>query len=103
MSEKALAFLLGAAGGGIVTVVAWQALSVALDAKFADAGNQLLTHAEAQLRTDITTQLNAQIPQQVRTAMDQQFQQVGLNQTSGRQLAALLNLAEATHLIGITR
>jgi hypothetical protein len=101
--ETWLSVALGALGGGIITVVAWQAVSAALDSKFNDAATQLLTRAEAQLRNDITTQLNAQIPTQVRTAMDQQFQQVGLNQQSGHQLAALLNLAEATHLIGISR
>lgn len=93
--------VLGALGGLGVTLAVWAIASKKLDAEFDRGAHDLLSRGEVQLQQEIRSTLDREIPTRVRTEIDAKFQQVGLNAQSGRQLAALLQLADSSGLIGL--
>lgn len=93
--------VLGAVGGLGVSLAVWAIATKKLDAEFDRAAADLLSRGEVQLQQEIRTTLDREIPARVRTEIDAKFQQVGLNAQSGHQLAALLQLADSTGLIGL--
>ena len=101
MSDKVFAALLGALGGAVATLVVWKVASAQLDREFDRASAQMLERGETQLRQEIIRTLDTEIPRRVDSEMTRQFQQMGLTPDSGRQLAALLTLAERIHLVGV--
>lgn len=103
MKDLLFPVALGALGGLGVTLAVWAIATKKLDAEFDRAARELLSRGEVQLQQEIRTTLDREIPTRVRTEIDAKFRQVGLNEQSGRQLAALLQVADSTGLIGLRR
>lgn len=92
---------LGAAAGGGLALLVWFVASRQLDRQFDAAAAQMLTRGSDELRREIRKTLDQEIPARVGREIDTKMREVGITRDTGRQLAALLELADRTGLIGL--
>lgn len=91
--------LVGGAGGALATVAAWAVFSKMLDRQFDQAAAQMIQRGEAEMTRELRATLDREIPARVGTAIDQKLAEAGITRDTGRQISALLALAERTGIL----
>lgn len=97
LGEIAFYTLVGATGGALAAAAGWLVISKMIDRQFDEASAQFVSRGGTELRRT----LDQEIPMRVRTEMDRKLAEVGINRTTGAQLARLLEGADRIGLIGL--
>jgi len=96
-----LTLVLGALAGAGVTLVGYFVISKAIDAQLAQGGVRMLEQGELSLRTTMLQTLDREVPPKVRQAVQEKLDEAGLDATTGRRIATVLEQADRFGLLGL--
>ena len=99
--ETALVMVLGGLAGAGVTMLGWVMISKAIDAQLAEGGVRMLEQGGRSLQTTMVQTLQREVPPLVQAAVQTKLNEAGLDPTTGRRIAAVLEAADRTGLIGL--